>query len=65
MHINSLDCSVPVLSVSDLEEEGDNEADSAIKSIFIDYIKLCAVHGRYLYVAPDGRGKLGPTMAVV
>ncbi|KAF4468201.1 cutinase transcription factor 1 beta [Fusarium albosuccineum] len=41
MHINSLDCNVPLLTAEDVEEEGDTEDDRAIKAIYIDFIKLC------------------------
>ena len=41
MHINSLDCNVPLLSTADLEEEGDCAEDFAVKAIFIEFLKLC------------------------
>lgn len=41
MHINSLDCSVRILCIEDLEEDGDSDQDKAIKTIFIELIKLC------------------------
>ena len=41
MHINSLDCSVPILTIRDLTEEGDTDEDLAIKTIFVEFIKLC------------------------
>ncbi|KAJ3535260.1 hypothetical protein NM208_g7209 [Fusarium decemcellulare] len=41
MHINSLDCNVPLLTAEDVEEEGDTEDDRTIKTIYIDFIKLC------------------------
>ena len=41
MHINSLDCSVPMLTSDDLEEPGDTDEDRAIKTIFIEFIRLC------------------------
>lgn len=41
MHINSLDCTVPLLTNSDLEEDGDSDNDRAVKAMFIDFIKLC------------------------
>lgn len=41
MHINSLDCNVPMLSYSDLEEEGDDDEQLRVKAIFIDLLKLC------------------------
>lgn len=41
MHINSLDCNVPLLSASDLEEDGDSDDDSKTKTIFADFVRLC------------------------
>ncbi|KAF7550495.1 hypothetical protein G7Z17_g5671 [Cylindrodendrum hubeiense] len=41
MHINSLDCSVPLLTIADVEEEGDTDEDRAVKEIFIEFTKLC------------------------
>ncbi|KAI1458982.1 fungal-specific transcription factor domain-containing protein [Annulohypoxylon moriforme] len=41
MHINSLDCSVPLLELSDLVEDGDSDDELTTKSIFIEFIKLC------------------------
>ena len=41
MHINSLDCTVPMLTFEDVYEEGDGEEERAIKMIFLDFTKLC------------------------
>ena len=41
MHINSLDCSVAMLTTDDLEEEDDTDDDRMVKAIFVDYAKLC------------------------
>ncbi len=41
MHINSLDCNVPMLTLEDVAENGDDDQDVAIKTIFIQFIKLC------------------------
>ncbi len=41
MHINGLDCTIPMLSVSDLEEEEDSNDDRRVKSIFIEFVRLC------------------------
>lgn len=41
MHINSLDCTVPMLTLDDLREDGDSEDDQTVKEIFIDFVKLC------------------------
>lgn len=41
MHINSLDCNTPVLCAADVEEEGDNEEDAAVKSTFVELTRLC------------------------
>lgn len=41
MHINSLDCNVPLLTSEDLAEDGDSEDDHLIKGIFMDFVKLC------------------------
>lgn len=41
MHINSLDCNVPMLTPSDLEEEGDSEDDRTVKAIFVEFVRLC------------------------
>lgn len=41
MHINSLDCSVPLPSADDLEERGDTEEDAKAKIIFADFVRLC------------------------
>ncbi|KAF2017920.1 hypothetical protein BU24DRAFT_490994 [Aaosphaeria arxii CBS 175.79] len=41
MHINSLDCNVPILTPADLEEEDDTEIDNLTKAIFVDFTKLC------------------------
>ncbi|CAK7203082.1 hypothetical protein SEUCBS139899_005811 [Sporothrix eucalyptigena] len=41
MHINSLDCSVPLPTVADLAEEDDTDDDLATKAIFADFLKLC------------------------
>ncbi|KAH8897372.1 hypothetical protein GQ53DRAFT_838002 [Thozetella sp. PMI_491] len=41
MHINSLDCSVPLLTPVDLEEEGDSDDDRVVKAIFVEFVRLC------------------------
>ncbi|KAK1621660.1 fungal-specific transcription factor domain-containing protein [Colletotrichum phormii] len=41
MHINSLDCSVPLLTVGDVGEEGDTDEDGVTKAIFVDFSHLC------------------------
>lgn len=41
MHINSLDCNVPLLTLADLEEEGDSAEDLTVKAIFAEFLKLC------------------------
>lgn len=41
MHINSLDCTVRMLTLQDLEENGDGDEDRAIKEIFLEFVKLC------------------------
>lgn len=41
MHINSLDCSVPLPSLSDLMEDEDEENDIAVKSVFAELVCLC------------------------
>lgn len=41
MQINSLDCTVPMLTPADLEEEGDSEDDRAIKAVFVEFVRLC------------------------
>ncbi|KAI1411830.1 hypothetical protein F5Y13DRAFT_190833 [Hypoxylon sp. FL1857] len=41
MHINSLDCSVPLFQLSDLVEEGDSDDERTAKAIFTEFIKLC------------------------
>ncbi|KAK7414557.1 hypothetical protein QQX98_006584 [Neonectria punicea] len=41
MHINSLDCSVPLLTLSDLEERGDTDEDRTVKAVFLEFTKLC------------------------
>ncbi|KAK6446701.1 hypothetical protein FP744_10002951 [Trichoderma asperellum] len=41
MHINSLDCTVPMLTLDDLKEDGDSEDDRTVKAFFIDFVKLC------------------------
>lgn len=41
MHINSLDCSVPLPTAADLAEAGDTDDDRATKAIFADFLKLC------------------------
>ncbi|KAK4078430.1 transcriptional regulator family: Fungal Specific TF [Purpureocillium lilacinum] len=41
MHINSLDCSVPMLTTADLAEEGDDDNDRQVKAIFIEFARLC------------------------
>lgn len=58
MHINSLDCSVPLPTADDLAEDGDSEDDRATKAIFADFLKLCHYVEGVLslsYVA-DGQG---------
>ncbi|KAL7947521.1 fungal-specific transcription factor domain-containing protein [Trichoderma barbatum] len=41
MHINSLDCTVPMLTLDDLKEDGDSEDDQTVKGFFIEFVKLC------------------------
>ncbi|KAL6872556.1 fungal-specific transcription factor domain-containing protein [Trichoderma longibrachiatum] len=41
MHINSLDCTVPMLTLDDLREDGDSEDDQTVKEFFIEFVKLC------------------------
>lgn len=41
MHINSLDCNVPMLTPADHEEEGDSEDDRTVKLIFVEFVRLC------------------------
>ncbi|KAL6872086.1 fungal-specific transcription factor domain-containing protein [Trichoderma novae-zelandiae] len=41
MHINSLDCTVPMLTLDDLREDGDSEDDQTVKVFFIEFVKLC------------------------
>ncbi|KAM0247632.1 hypothetical protein ACHAQJ_009772 [Trichoderma viride] len=41
MHINSLDCTVPMLTFDDLKEDGDSEDDQTVKEFFIEFVKLC------------------------
>ncbi|KAH0524367.1 hypothetical protein TsFJ059_006891 [Trichoderma semiorbis] len=41
MHINSLDCTVPMLTLDDLKEDGDSEDDRTVKEFFIEFVKLC------------------------
>lgn len=41
MHINSLDCTVPMLTLDDLQEDGDSEDDRTVKEFFIEFVKLC------------------------
>jgi hypothetical protein len=41
LHINSLDCDVPMLRSEDLRETGDREQELSIKQLFIELVKLC------------------------
>ena len=41
MHINSLDCNVPLPTAADLEEQADTDEDNEIKATFVDLVKLC------------------------
>lgn len=41
MHINSLDCSVPMLTDEDLEEVDDTEEDRTVKTLFLAFVRLC------------------------
>lgn len=41
MHINSLDCTIPMLTLDDLKEDGDSEDDRTVKGFFIEFVKLC------------------------
>ncbi|OAA66893.1 Transcription factor [Niveomyces insectorum RCEF 264] len=56
MHINSLDCNVPLPVASDLDEVHDTDDDRTIKAMFVDFVKLCYYIEGVLslpYVAPD------------
>ncbi|KAK5988246.1 Cutinase transcription factor 1 beta-like protein [Cladobotryum mycophilum] len=48
MHINSLDCSVPVLTLSDVEEDGDSDEDRGVKAMFVEFVRLCQSMGDVL-----------------
>lgn len=39
--INSLDCSVHMLTIEDLTEERDTPEELAVKNMFIEFAKLC------------------------
>ncbi|KAJ5520822.1 cutinase transcription factor 1 beta [Penicillium fimorum] len=41
MVINSLDCNVPMLTIDDLHEPGDDEDQLAVKAMYIEFLKLC------------------------
>jgi hypothetical protein len=41
--INSLDCNTSMLVPHDLVEEGDSEQDLEIKTIFVEFVKLCQI----------------------
>lgn len=41
--INSLDCSISMLVLDDVVEEGDTELDLEVKAIFIEFAKLCQI----------------------
>lgn len=41
MHIDATDCTTTLPSLTDLAETGDNGCDTAVKAIFIEFIKLC------------------------
>lgn len=41
MHVNSLDCDVPMLSIEDLREEDDSTDECAVKEMFVELVKLC------------------------
>lgn len=41
MHINSLDCTVRMLTPDDLAESGDGDEDRAVKVVFLEFVKLC------------------------
>lgn len=41
MHINSLDCNVSSLTLDDLVEDDDDNEDVTVKTIFLQFIKLC------------------------
>ncbi len=41
MHINSLDCNVPNLTIDDLRESGDDESELSVKLLFMELVKLC------------------------
>ncbi|KAL1983144.1 hypothetical protein VTN96DRAFT_474 [Rasamsonia emersonii] len=41
MHINSLDCTVRMLTPEDLAENGDGDEDRAVKVVFLEFVKLC------------------------
>lgn len=39
--INSLDCDIPMLTIGDLQELGDDEEESDVKLMFVEFVKLC------------------------
>ena len=41
--INSLDCSTKMIVLDDLLEDNDSEQDIEIKTIFIEFVKLCQI----------------------
>ncbi|KAH8817384.1 fungal-specific transcription factor domain-containing protein [Xylogone sp. PMI_703] len=41
MHVNSLDCDVPMLSLEDLREDEDTPEEIAVKEMFVEFVKLC------------------------
>ncbi|KAH6693760.1 fungal-specific transcription factor domain-containing protein [Plectosphaerella plurivora] len=41
LHINSLDCTTNLPTPEDLAEAGDSADDTAVKSLFIEFAKLC------------------------
>ena len=41
MHINSLDCDTPMLTIDDLHEDGDTDEERRIKVMFVEFVKLC------------------------
>lgn len=41
MHINGADYNVPMPIPKDLNEPGDSEEESAVKTMFIEFVKLC------------------------
>ncbi|KAJ9615918.1 hypothetical protein H2200_001995 [Cladophialophora chaetospira] len=41
--INSLDCSTKMLVLEDVLEEGDSQQDIEVKTIFIEFVKLCQI----------------------